>query len=78
MSPQTAHSWEGDGGAGPRLVDGDCSGTIPPGDELADDDALGCGAGTARSFGDSLLLVDSDLCKGNDALLCLGDSVVVT
>lgn len=56
---------------------GDCSGAIPPGDELADDEALGWGTGTALSLGDSLLLVDSDLCNGREARLCLGDNVVV-
>lgn len=82
MSPQTAHSCEGLGGAGPLLVEGvgDCSGRIPPGDELAEEDAEGCGGATTipRSLGDSLLLVDSDLWSGNDARRCLGDKAVVT
>lgn len=42
---------------------GEGSGAIPPGDEEAEEDALGIGAEIAvlLNLGDSLLLVDSDL-----------------
>lgn len=69
MSPQTAQSCEGDGEVGPFSP-------APPGELAADEQAEGVGP-VSLNFGLSLLLVDSDLCKGNEALLCFGLKAVV-
>lgn len=63
MSPHTAHNCEGDPAAG-----------LSVGDDEADDDTDAPGL----SFGESLLLVDSDRWRGRDARLCLGPRAVLT
>lgn len=73
MSPQTAHNWEGDGGAGPL---GAVS-VAPPGELAAEEQAEGAGP-ASLNLGLSLLLVDSDLWRGSEARLCLGLKAVLT
>lgn len=77
MSPQTAHSCDGDGGVGPLEEVG--WSTEPPGELAAEEQAEADGGGPASlSFGLSLLLVDSDRCSGKEARLCLGLKAVLT
>lgn len=49
---------------------------LPPG-ELAADEHIGGVGPASLNFGLSLLLVDSDLCKGKEARRCLGLRAVV-